>query len=219
MDILDIDAASFAGRVAHVAAAELYGLLRYGEGRPVANWFDLSGVELTDERIDADVETMTAYVVKRQCVGETLYRFMQAGGDWPAELAERRMAFELFTSTVISVGGRLVAAQKTAEAALELATRPAAKAVDIEDTIFEKEESLHTVRPEAMASQEQIANYQALAKADRKAKRAAKAAADAALERDALAAATRGRPPPLSIGEAPAAAPVNRGGRGKKKPS
>lgn len=73
MDILDIDAISFAARTAQVAAAELYGLLAHGAARPIVNWYDGSGVELSDAKIEDDVGAMAAYVAKRKCTGETLY--------------------------------------------------------------------------------------------------------------------------------------------------
>ncbi|NUR12343.1 MAG: hypothetical protein HOQ20_10950 [Bradyrhizobium sp.] len=216
MDILEIDAVSFAGRVAHVAAAELAGLMKFGEVRPFPTWFALGEIA-EDHDVTADIEAMANYVSRRLCIGETLYRSRNAG-DWEGEDPAIKMAYDLFASTAASVVSKLLSAQAHAEKALELATRPPAAAIDVEDTIFEKEESLGTMRPEAVASQAQVANYDALQKADRKAKRAAAAAAKAAAERDALAAAAPpGTPAPLSVGESPPAAPVNRGGRGNRK--
>ncbi|RUW39145.1 hypothetical protein EN739_24400 [Mesorhizobium sp. M2A.F.Ca.ET.017.03.2.1] len=218
MDILEINAVSFAGRVAHVAAAELAGLLQFGEVKPVPTWFTHDeleqGINLTSQ-----VEDMTAYVAKRGCGGETLYLHRNVG-DWNAEDPAIKMAFDLFASTAGSVVARIVEAQNAAEKALELATRPAPAAIDVEDTIFEKEESLGTQRPEAVAAQKGIADYDKAQEADRKAKAEAKRLADAA-KRATRSTGSGAKPPakpaPMSIGETPAAPPVNRGGRGNRK--
>ncbi|TGS86715.1 hypothetical protein EN817_17590 [Mesorhizobium sp. M3A.F.Ca.ET.174.01.1.1] len=219
MDILEINAVSFAGRVAHVAAAELAGLLKFGEVKPLPTWFTHDeleqGIDVTPE-----IEDMTAYVAKRSCGGETLYLHRNVG-DWNAEDPAIKMAFDLFASTAGSIVARIVEAQNSAEKALELATRPAPAAIDVEDTIYEKEESLHAQRPEAVAAQEQIASYDQAQKAERKAKREAKRLAEAAKRATRSSGSGAAKPPakpaPMSIGEAPATPPVNRGGRGNRK--
>ncbi|MBZ9856746.1 hypothetical protein LB566_23420 [Mesorhizobium sp. CA13] len=225
MDILEIDAVSFAGRVAHVAAAELAGLLKFGEVRPFPTWFAVGDIA-EDHDVTADIEAMAAYVSRRLCIGETLYRSRNAA-DWGGEDPAIKMAYDLFASTAASVVSKLLTAQAQAEKALELETRPPAAAIALEDTIFETEESLHTLRPEAVQAQKQVAAYDQAQKADRKAKREAKALADAAKRatRPQSGAVTvtrrvgemKGTPAPMSIGEAPPAAPVNRGGRGNRK--
>ncbi|TPM06774.1 MULTISPECIES: hypothetical protein [unclassified Mesorhizobium] len=220
MDILEIDAVSFAGRVAHVAAAELAGLLVFGEVRPLPTWF-AAGTDLAEGYdVTTDIEAMAVYVSRRLCIGETLYRSRSAT-DWEDVDPAIKMAFDLFASTTASVVSKLLASQEQAEKDLELATRPPAPAIAVEDTIYETEESLHTLRPEAVQAQKQIAHYDQAQKADRKAKREAKALADAAKRatRSSTSATKHvgDKPAPMSVGEAPPAAPVNRGGRGHKK--
>lgn len=219
MEILDINAVNFAGRVAHVAAAELYGLLVHGEIRPIANWFD-ARVELDDQALTDRVDAMAVYVAKRAPAGETLFRASR-GADWTGQDEAVRLAYDLFASTVADVAGQLAKAQAAAEHALELATRPAAAPVKLEDTIFEPEESLGTLRPEAVAAAAQIAEHDKAVKAEARARRKARDAAARAEKAKAAHAAAQAKlqaaPTPLSVGEAPPAPPVNRGGRGRKK--
>lgn len=218
MDILDIDAVNFAGRVGHVAAAELAGLLTHGEISPMQDWF-LREPATEEADLGAAVDQMAGYVVRRLCTGETLFRHLDVG-EWDEAPLALRAAFEVFASTVASVGSKLLQDQRAAEAAMELATRPSPKPVAVEDTIFEKEESLGAMRPEAQASAVQVAErdrqLKAEARARRKAEQAAKKA-EAARETDAKATASSVPAVPMSVGEAPAKPPVNRGGRGKKK--
>lgn len=222
MDILDIDALSFAGRTAHVASAEIYGMLEHGEVRPIVDWFSPSGSELEPELVEGSIAAMAGYVLHRRCSGETLFHFAQPGQDWPGQSYARRTAYDLFAATIASVGSKLLDEQRKAEEALELATRPTSTVL-LEDTIFEPEEGLGTQRPEAVAAQKGIADYDQLRKAEARARRKAadaqRRAAKAAQERDKLSAdlAAAGQPAPMSIGEAPPAAPVNKGGRGRKK--
>lgn len=211
MDIIEIDAVNFAGRVAHVAAAELAGLLAHGEVAPIAAWF-AGGVSFeADADMSAEVDGMAAYVVQRQAGGEQLYRFRGAGA-WPDEAPEIRAAFDLFSSTVRTVAAQITERQRAAERALDLATRPAPAPVKLEDTIFETEDSLGKLRPEAVDARTQIAAYDR-AQADARAE-----AGVGALETPSEGTTQEARrAQPMSIGEAPPAPPVNRGGRGRRK--
>lgn len=223
MDILEIDVASFAGRAGYVAATQLHVLLTDGPGAaPVLNWYDAAapelrgGADVDAAAIDTAVEAMATYVMTRRCAGETLYRHANSAGDWAAEPLARRLAFDLFAQTVDTVGGRLLELQKAAEEALEIATRPAPKPPAIEDTIFETEEKLGTLRPEAVAAAGQIAAHDAAVTAEREEQErlAAEQQAEEAQQPETAAAP----PAPLSVGETPPASPVNKGGRGRKKP-
>lgn len=226
MDILEIDAVNFAGRVAHVAAAELYGLLLHGEVKPEPCWFMVDDIEA--EEIDQKIDAMAAYVAKRRCAGEQLFRAHTRSCPWEEENPWRHAAFDLFSSTVTIVAAQLLKRQAQAERALDLATRPTPAPVKLEDTIFEPEEGLGKLRPEAVDAQAQIATYdqaQAAAKAEPEAG-ARETPPDQMPAETAPAVERRAKPKqksgqtiaePMSVGEAPATPPVNRGGRGNKK--
>ncbi len=243
MDILDIDAVNFAGRVGHVAAAEICGLLTSGEISPIGDWFLREPAEPGTD-LQPQLDQMAAYVVRRQCGGETLFRHLDIG-EWDEAPPPTAMAFKVFASTTYSVADKLLRDQVDAEQALELATRPTPAPAALEDTIFKPVDGLGALRPEAELSAKQVAERDRLLKAEARARRKAeeaaakKAKADADLEAaqqataairaatgapisivegDGAAAAleAQGRPA-LSVGEAPPARPVNRGGRGNKK--
>lgn len=227
MNILEIDAVNFAGRVGHVAAAELAGLLNHGEVRPEVGWFagELgaeAGAAL-GERIDG----MAGYVLQRQCSGETLYRAHGGAMEWQACSPWMWHCYDLFVVTVLAVGSRLLAEQRWMEAAHRQAAQANAP-LKLEDSIFEREESLGTLRPEAVAAAAQMAAHEAASKAEartrrrlqearRRAERAAASVAEAEQAHGAAAAELSSTPAPMSVGEAPAKPPVNRGGRGRKK--
>jgi hypothetical protein len=233
MDILEIDAVSFAARTAQVAAAELYGLLAHGVTTGIVNWYDGSGTELGDEKIEDDVAAMAAYTAKRKCAGETLFIWNfqngRAAGDTGRQIfAEqsfaRRLAYDLFASTMVNVAWKILDAQQAREAVLRQAQDEAARAaqkVKLEDTIFEPEEGLGTLRPEAQEAASQVAAYDHAQADERRRKRAEQKDREEQENAAAAAAAAKGRqrarPAPMSAGEAPPAAPVNRGGRGNKK--
>lgn len=233
MNILEIDAINFSGRVGHVAAAELTGLLVHGDVQPEASWFTGEIGAPASEAITEEIDRMAQYVAGRLCSGETVYRAFQ-GNDWSKREPWLRMAYDLFASTVSSIASKLLADQRAAERAIamekERAARPRLK---LEDSIFEPEESLGAMRPEALEAQKLYAELKkAKAKQERLQRKleAARARQETAADHMSKLAAEAEQaqaeveriasslpPAPMSIGEAPASPPVNRGGRGRKK--
>lgn len=216
MDILEIDAVNFAGRVAHVAAAELFGLLEHGEVRPVDGWL-VAGEAVDPDTLSATIDKMAGYVAQRAPVGETLYRAFRplGGAPWDVQTLAVQSAFELFAVTSARVSSRLLQLQAEEEQRLAASRMAQGRPVDVEDTIFEQEESLHTMRPEALEAAKKIADYDQAQKEERRARRKAAAAKKKAESQAAETPATPAAIPP--IGEAPQSKPVNRGGRGNRK--
>jgi hypothetical protein len=243
MDITTIDVASYATRVAQVAAAELYGLLNAPDDgsawQAPANWFHPSTDLAADGAltiINERIEQLGQYVVANQVEqGERLYRWAGSRGllpmgDWAQLDFAGRQAFEIFVDTCRHTYGGLAVAQKALEAARAAAgVRPVK--VAIEDTIFEEEESIWAMHPEALAAGPLMARYdreQEAAAAQAAAEKAAQdEAARAEQERLADLAAAQAqvaekraqrkkpKPEPVSAGETVAAHQPNRGGRGK----
>ena len=220
MDILEIDVSSYAGRVGHVAASEIAGLMKHGEPQPIEGWLYGGKIELAEGTdISPVIEQMADYVLARPTglPGETLYRRF-VGPDWPSQDLPTRLAFNAFASTVSELGTALELLQF--EKNQELARPPAGAAPKIEDTIFEKTGSLGDMRPEAQEAAKLIAEHDAAVRAEKKRKaEERKAAKEAERAAAAAEAAKKGskKPAPMSAGEAPATPPVNRGGRGNKK--
>lgn len=225
MDILAIDAASFAARTAHVAASELYGLLLDANGAAIDHWYDDRAEKKSGEEIAEDVAAMADYVMRRMCSGETLFLRNQvegsaAVGAFLDQPFERQQAYSLFATVMTSVGSTLLAEQVRAEHDLDLATRPDPAKIALEDTIFEPVEGLGTMRPEAVAAQQLIADHDQAVKVERRAKRKAAEAQRKSAKAGDAPKTDKGNPAspaPMSVGEAPLAPPINRGGRGRKK--
>lgn len=221
MDIIEIHAPSFAARVAQVAAAELCGLLSFGEPVPVIHWYDPAGGTRSPEQAAADIERLADYVCTRDVLlGEQLYRWAIGAGiiaappdGWAALPLPTSSAFVQFVATCRGVYRHLDTLQQSAFGRLERETAPPPPALRREDSIFEEVESLGTLRPEAVAAMPMIAGYD---KAQREALELEREQKRAAREQEKAAKAAA-RPAPLSVGEAPARPPVNRGGRGRKK--
>lgn len=222
MDILEIDAVNFAGRVAHVAAAELCGLLATGEILPDPLWFS-PGVPVDEPALSQAIDDMAAYVHRHLCTGETLYREFR-GPDWGGQSSLTRMCYDLFASTVASVSTKLLAVQKNAER--QAAAPPPPPPVQIEDTIFEPVGSLGELRPEAV----EAARLQASARnaaidepptapepSDNQGAKIVEEAVPSRIDATAAEAAEIGNVNVMSIGEPPAKPPVFRGGRGHRK--
>lgn len=239
LNILDIDAVSFAARVAQVAAAEICGLLTAGEPIAVPDWYKTEDSERDQEKIAADIEAMAAYVVTRGSFGEQLWRWNTSQKrtpkepDWTGvELADR-IAYDLFCTTMRQVHRAIVEAQAKAQRTAEEAARAPAPGLKREDSIFEEETGLGEQRPEAVEAarftaerkqaEKEAARLKRRLEAARKRQEKAKAAAEAAAaelagQQQAMAAMSAGAPAAtIPIGEAPPAPPVNRGGRGKRK--
>lgn len=218
MDILEIDVTSFAARVGHVAAADIAGLIEHGDIAPDPAWYagDLALKPLEPGReLAADLEAMAAYVLARDVAAETLFRWNvdqgRAAGDWAAMPLYARAAYGLFLVAAREAGRLLGEAQRLAEEAQDAAARPSPPAPKLEDTIFEPIGSLGELRPEAIEAQRLAAGRQ-----------------DQAAAQSGEAADTGDAPPagdpragesgaPMSVGEAPASPPVNKGGRGRRK--
>lgn len=241
MDITLIDAVSYATRVGNVAAAELYGLLADGEG-PAINWFNP-----TSQLVDAELEEkwiewlgdQVAELGQYVCInlveqGERLYRWGGSKGivptvDWVLLDVADKQAFEAFVDTVRHTFiGLSIAQQAQANARAAAGVRPPEKPA-LEDTIFEKEESIHTLRPEAIAAaplqarlQRETEDAEKRVAAEKAAQDEADAAAAEKKRRADKAAATRAanrasKPAPMSAGETVVAPAPNRGGRAKTK--
>lgn len=222
MNILEIDAGNFAGRVAHVAAAELAGLLNHGDIRPEVGWFAGELGAEAGEALGERIDTMAEYALKRLCSGETLYRAHGGTTPWGNLEPWVRDCYDLFAVTVAGIGSKLLVRQQNAERQRAVETFSKAIATPLEDTIFEKEEGLGAQRPEAKEAQKLIAQADQAKKREARAKRKAQEAQ----ERQAKAAGKAADKPdpstppaPMSAGEPPAKPPVNRGGRGRRKPA
>jgi hypothetical protein len=159
MNILDIDAASFAGRVAHVAASELHGLVSRGRPGGIINWYDRGGSELPPEQINLDIDAAADYVTTKHCSGEQLWHKMllerraapnrkdqTAFADLPFSV---QLAYNIFAQVCDLAHSRIQAEQNRAENDLDLATQPEVR-LKLEDSIFEPEEDMGTLRPEAV---------------------------------------------------------------------
>ncbi len=241
MDITTIDAISYATRVGNVAAAELYGLLADGEG-PALNWFNPAS-QLVDDGLEETwlewLGDQVAELGKYTCInlvdqGERLYRWGGSQGivplgEWALLDVAGKQAFEAFVDTVRHTFVSLsVAQQAQANARAAAGVRPPEKP-NLEDTIFEREESIFTLRPEAIAAaplQARLRRETEEAEKRAAAEKAAQDEADAAAvekkRRADKAAATRAanranKPAPMSAGETVVAPATNRGGRGKIK--
>ncbi|CAN7375385.1 hypothetical protein LJR231_002254 [Phyllobacterium sp. LjRoot231] len=159
MDILEIDAASFAGRVAHVAASELHGLVSWGKTGGIINWYDRGGSELPPEQINLDIDAAADYVTTKHCSGEQLWHKMllekRASPTKPHQIAftdlpfSVQLAYNIFAQVCDMAHARIQTEQNRAENELELATRPDVP-LKLEDSIFEPEEHMGTLRPEAV---------------------------------------------------------------------
>lgn len=236
MDITTIDAPSFATRVAQVAAAELYGLLTVEPDQvwspaQMQNWYNRHRAPPDLWQFAADVEAMGQYVTKYQVeTGERLYRW--AGprgiarlGNWPDEPLAVRQAYDAFVDTCRVTYLGLAGVQRAFEEARRAAGVRPPPGLKLEDSIFEPDEPLGKLRPEALEAQALIARYDrgraeaaALAAAERRQQDEADAAARAAEEKRQQRTARRKPPAPIAAGEALAQHQPNRGGRGKRNP-
>lgn len=232
MNITDFDAESFATRTAQVAAAEIYGLLATGEPVPVINWYDAALISnKTDGQVADDVERLGAYVCGGQVdQGERLWRWAleqrmihvddRNMANQPFAL---RMAYGLFVSVCRQTHAAIATVQLDAEQQIKASVpQPGLKR---EDSIFEEEESLGTLRPESIAAGPLVAAYDQGKREEHEQLRLQRLEEtrlqdieNERLAKEAKAKARRQpKPAPISIGEAPASPPVNRGGRGNKK--
>lgn len=235
MDITKIDPVSYATRVAHLAAGEMFGLLAEAqEPAQLEAWYRAGNAgTLATAEIGDQVLHMGLYVASNQVEqGERLWRWAVSkgyvpAGDWPVLGLASRQAFECFVDTARHCYLGLATAQKAVDDARQAAgTAPAPLA--LEDSIFEREEPLGTLRPEAVAAGPLVARYtreRELDDAEEKAKAvAAKAVAEQAAAAEAARKAPkpkrppREKPAPLSAGDTLVAPPANKGGRGNKKP-
>lgn len=245
MDIAEIHVGSFATNVAQVAAAQIAGLLHGLEwdASDHDNWFDPA----SDLGAAATVvEQLGEYVIARQTPqGETLYRFalgrslIADQGPYASLAYARRQPWETFVATCRAVHADLMAAQlATIEARRQARSEAPVSTIKREDSIFEEEDKLGDLIPEAVEALRLSGTYQrthgpALDEARAKlaqqiSDRAKFNGADPAKfdhDGDGKAGGARPQPlpggsgpgQPLSVGEAPVKPPVNRGGRGRKK--
>lgn len=179
MDILTIDATSYAARVAQRAAGELYALLAAGPDTgsgpgqpqaapyngPVNHWFDPAQANADPETINAVIQDFATYVAKKGDVaGETLFRHGADAGLYPGEAWEgldlaRQLAFSTFADAMRHVGGGLAVAQKAIADARREDPAGVVTTIAAEDSIFGKVEGLFDLRLEAIAASGLSARY------------------------------------------------------------
>lgn len=232
-DIGEVDAVSFAARVAQTAAAEFCGLMAYGEPVPIVPWYDPARTPRELERVTADVMALAGYVTGRDVdQGERLWRWaiekrIVAGspdgfGLLPFAVAG---AYVLFVENCRRTVRHIELEQKRAADRKAAAARTEPPKLKLEDTIYEPVEPMSAMRPEAVAAIPLIANYeagQAEALLQRQLEASEKerqrlAAEVAKMDPDGDGRVGGGKAKPQSIGEAPARPPAgNRGGRPKK---
>lgn len=276
MNLLEIDAVSYATHVGQQATSEIARLLwsaADAPSLPILNWYAVGPADKADwldelaltEGEEGEVRTLLleqaleelGAEICRQGIsqGEWLWREARerdignAEPDWSDMPPEQRLAWETFVNITRQAFGQI----RTQQLALEDVMRPAPGSVPVslkrEDSIFEEEDGLGDMRPEAVAALRNSASYTQAAQEARETRAADQAkfngADPAKFDHDgngrpggaAPPAAAPGqsqsaveksiarnqrkasKPSPLSVGEAPAKPPVNRGGRGRKKPS
>jgi len=150
-----------------------------------------------------------------------------------------QLAYNLFASSVEMISQALVRDQNEAERELEQRTRPQPPKPNIEDTIFAPVEPMGKLRPESVAASQAIndlnqAQTEAAGEAAGDEPQTGEFHSDDPADADTAAVGDDDRgdavgddvardddrpatPEPMSIGEPPAAPPVNKGGRGRKK--
>lgn len=242
MDLNSIEATSVAIRAGQVAAAELMNLLTREDDeppRPIEDWFgpgqepDASlqqDVGRTLERITRlgeIVDKLGGYVCHSADAvsGERLYRWavhedLVRRGEWGDLPFGQRQAYDLFALVTRSAHVPLKAEQDRLAAIG--AEPPKQLGLALEDSIFEPEESLGKLRPEAVAAAPMIDRYYRETAARRAQEKATKDAARKAKELPPGEWAPKATPKPsgapLSVGEAAHTPPApNRGGRPRTK--
>lgn len=229
MDILKIDPVSYATRVAHMAAGEMYGLLSDKTEAPALEaWYRPGAPTLETHEIASQVLAMGGYVAAQTVTqGERLYRwavmrgFIPPGIDWSALQLADRLAFEVFVDTARNAFGGLAIEQKAVTDA-QAAAGIAPAVLKREDSIFDEQEPIGTLRPEAVAAGPMLERYQrARERADMETRQAAEAERKKQERKDAAAARKAAARPmtALSAGETLVAQQPNKGGRGKTKPT
>lgn len=215
--IMDIDAPSFAARTGHVAAAELYKLLTDGEQQ---DWLgtvngDLGGALgalapfLILSKVDK-AETLWREALDRRLVPREAARFH----DLPFA---RQLAYETFARVVMqthaAIDGHQARIRSEQQAAQRAAAQPPLKR---EDSILEEQEPLDKLIEGGEAFLE--------AQTKRVDRRRFNAAPPEAFDHDGDGRPGGSKPKDgpakprkRSIGTTPPAAPVNRGGRGRRK--
>lgn len=163
------------------------------------------------DRVDRDVLAIGAYACRLDpALGETVFRWA-ADRELVRPVAWGQLTFleQLAYTTFAEVARRTyvrLRAEMIRIGAIEHPA-PAAAAVKLEDSIFEGEESMGTLRPEAVGAAEWLRQHA----------EEASAGAGEGDERNVLRHVEDAPLKSMSIGEAPMAAPVNKGGRGHKK--
>lgn len=215
--IMDIDAPSFAARTGHVAAAELYGLLTDSK-QP--DWLGTLNGDLGDalgvlapfliaSKVDK-AETLWREALDRRLVPREAARF----ADLPFA---RQLAYETFARVVLQTH-TAIDGQQARIRSEQLAARQAAAQAPLkrEDSILEEQEPLDKL----------IEGGEAFlaAQTRRVDRRRFNGAPPAAFDHDgdgrpggSKPKDGAAKPGKRSIGSTPPAAPVNRGGRGRRK--
>jgi|GEM_PF-5457190 hypothetical protein len=242
MDITKIHTADYATRIGQTAAAEVAGLLAgpddaddAGMVTPLEIWFDPTrpnyaprkqAARYADEMLERMVilERLGAYVCQRQVhSGEQLFRYAIGEGlvpnaNWDTLSFEQRQPWEIFAHCCLQSFQALRTAQLAIIDARKAVNAAAPAGLKREDSIFEEEDDMFALRPEAVEYLRNLPAYHR-GRAEEARRLAATAAVDQPQDDPKPAGKPRGgkRPAALSAGEAPARPPVNKGGRGNKK--
>lgn len=159
MDITKLHTVSFAARIGQVAASEITGLLQSPEGEvwtveDCQNWFDRT---LDLDAAGDVVEQLGEYVCQHQVEeGERLFRhatntrLVAPIGDWAGMSFEQRFPWESFVDACRQAFNALKAAQLAIIDARKAAEPVAPATLAREDSIFEEEDDMFALRPEAV---------------------------------------------------------------------
>lgn len=158
-DLAELDAASFAGAVAHGAASRLFGL--FNDLPPLDNWFS-PWRDVETAAIDETIGDLAAYVARRMVLipeqlwrhGQTLPKLMRDDGrSWDDLPFDERQAWCVFQATALAVWQAISAEQDAIHRAeLQRLMAQRAQPLKREDSIFEEADGFHDLRPEAVAA-------------------------------------------------------------------
>jgi hypothetical protein len=164
MEIMEIDALSFATRIAVVAAAETCGLLTHGEPKPMPLWYT-AATGLKPKQIAADMNALAEFCCSSKVDNpETLWRHMVAqrrvqpapntGPEFASQPFAVRQAYGVFALACLSQNKAITGVQASIEveeaAAKAVTARPP---LAIKDSIFEEEEPIDALENELISGQ------------------------------------------------------------------
>lgn len=216
LPLTDIDAVAFAAASGHVAAARLMGMLGGTEFDEF--WFDRGDQHEHApeaghrEIVDAVVNDLAGYVCRRSASGEQLW-IKAADFDlgpstpWAGLPVETRIVWHLFAQTCLLVHRQLAEAQARI-AASQAAEHAAPAPLTLQDSIFDPGPSMGDLVDGWAEEQKRVAAAEAEAKAQKR-----KTKTRGGRKRSGPSASK------MTVGETMPAKPVNKGGRGRRKPA